>query len=154
MDFQINEIIPLTLRVVKNNKPETGLIDMIVRVVDQEDGSEVLASTPVSETSEPGIYTFLWGSAPLEERDLLALFTFGPRTASEFFRIRRRPVAQIIQVAEVEVLQKQLIDVKVLQEQLIDVEVIANEQVDVLITQINIFIIIEQPTIDVLVNCI
>lgn len=153
MDFIIGEIIPLTLRVVKNNKPETGLT-MTVRVVDQEDGAEVLTSIAIPETSEPGVYTFLWGSAPLEERELLALFTFGPRTASEFFRIRRRPVAQIIQIAEVEVLQKQLIDVKVLQEQLVNVEVIANEQVDVLITQTNIFVIIEQPTIDVLVNCI
>lgn len=153
MDFTIGEIIPLTLRVVKNNKPDTGLT-MTVRVVDQEDGAEVLVSISVPETSESGVYTFLWGSAPLEERDLLALFTFGPRTASEFFRIRRRPVAQIIQIAEVEVLQKQLVNVKVLQEQLVNVEVAANEQIDVVITQPEIFVTIEQSTIDVLVKCI
>lgn len=154
LDFIIGEIIPLTLRVVKNNKPESGLIDMTVRVVDQVDGVEVLASSPVPETAEPGVYTFQWGSAPQEERELLALFEFGPRTSAEFFRIRRTGLDQPAQIIDVEVFEGPIVSVQVIEDEIVNVEVRDSEVVDILVVEeqiVNVEIVEE--IVEVLVIC-
>ncbi len=150
--FEIGQDIPLTTRLLKNNKPDTEQT-VTVRVVDQKTGVEVLPSTSAPETIEPGVYTFLWTTPPQQERELLAIFDFGPRTVSEFFSIRDPSLIET-QVANVVVREDEKFFVGVVQDQLVKVQLLDKEvfKVNVLPEPL-VFVKLDQPIVNVLVIC-
>lgn len=78
MNIFIGKDINLGLFFARNNRPLTGQT-ITVKVIDQNGGAQILADTTVVETSEPGVYNFLWQTVnptppPNTETDLIALF--------------------------------------------------------------------------------
>jgi len=83
----IGQQIVLSIKVLKNGRPLTGKTT-VVRVARSDDGSTLLATTSAPETTEPGLYSFLWTSPPAEETTLVAIFTVdGKEVNSEFIDI-------------------------------------------------------------------
>lgn len=118
--FEFDEDIPLTVRLLKNDKALTGQT-VTVRVVDDDAiATERLAETSTPETAEPGVYTFLWTTAPSLELNLIAIFEFGnagnKKTTSEFIKIRKATTSQdggsILNVVEIEVVQDPIVSIE------------------------------------------
>lgn len=157
--FVFGEDIPLSIFLLKNDKPLSGEI-VAVRVINETTQLELLASTPVPESSEPGEYTFLWTVAPELELNLLAIFTIGTggnaKTSTEFFKIREAiddsaiaPCDVLIQtvqddVVKIVAVENQVVAVNVFNEPIIEIDVIQNEVVQIKTTQ---------AVVDVLVDC-
>jgi len=87
--FEIGKSVFLCVYLIKNNRPSSGKV-VIARVIKQSDATELLASTTLPETSEPGKYVFEWTSAPEEVINLLAIYDVGGKIFAEPIEIISR----------------------------------------------------------------
>jgi len=151
--FFIGEIIPLTIKIKQGPNPVTGLTVTVV-VTEQTTAIEKLASTVVPETSDPGVYSFPWGSAPGEESDLLITFFAQNRTFEQFIKIRRKESVEEIQEVSVEVLQDQKVDVVINQPEVVSIEVQQDEPITISVVDQTVTVEVKQEdTIDVIIQC-
>ena len=157
--FEFNEDIPLTVLLLKNDKPSTGET-VTVRVVDDDViALERLAETSAPETAEPGLYSFLWTNAPTLELNLVAIFQFGTggnkKTTSEFFKIRETVDPELVpNEVDVFVEQDDIVSIDVIENDIVDVNVINEPIVDVGVVQDDIVEIdTEQSVVEILVEC-
>lgn len=156
--FVFGEDIPLTLFLLKNDRPDAGQ-SVTVRVIDETTQFEYLATTPAPETSEPGEYNFLWTTAPELELNLLLIFTIGSggnaKTAIEFIKIMEAADLDVVDcevqvdVAEdskiiLDVVENEVVNVNVGTEQIVEIEVVEDQ-----IAQIET----EQVVVEILVDC-
>ena len=95
----IGESVILSRRLLKNNKVVTGA-DLKVRAIQLPVGNEVLASTSVPETLDPGCYAFEWSTFPSEETFLKAIYTVKNISESELIQVKRKRISTIIAGSE------------------------------------------------------
>ena len=84
-EYIIGEPINLAAMLKRNRFPWTGQ-SVTVRVV-EDDGTEVLASTVVPETSEPGLHSYEWTNPPQRIATFSALFMVKTRCYTEEIKI-------------------------------------------------------------------
>jgi len=81
VQVKIGKDVDLSISLKRNRFPFSGQA-VTVRVVDL-DGVELLASTVVPETPEPGLYKYTWTDPPSEESSLAAIFKVKSRCYTE-----------------------------------------------------------------------
>ncbi len=98
MSIIIGDPIELSFRISIDGIPASGR-SIEVRVVKTADGTELLGTTAVSETSESGLYTYIWTSPPTERIQLMVIYkdVATGKSFVEFLQIeeRRQMVTEI-----------------------------------------------------------
>lgn len=148
--FEFGESIPLTIFLLKNDKPLSGE-NVTVRVIDEVTQFEYLETTIDPETSEPGEYCFLWTTAPELELNLLVIFTIGTggnaKTSTEFIQIREaiddsdliecNVTIEVSQdIVSVAVVENETVNVNVNPDQVVEIEVAPDQIINIETSQV------------------
>lgn len=153
MEVLIGKPIVLSLLFLKGKQiPPSGSV-ATVRVINDLSHEELLPTTIMSESIQPGHFSFNWQTQPVKEITLRAIYTIRNKTTSEVIQIVREfsvdqevelvvadtqivdIIVQDTQIVNLETQDTQIVNLEVKDTQVVEIEVQDNQVVEIIVEE-------------------